>query len=68
MKRVAVKSTNITSVGYDKKTKTLEVELNERVYQYFDVPEKIYKEFLKSPSLGKYFAASIKNSYKFERK
>jgi len=40
MLRMSVSSSNISSVGYDPKTQTLEVEFhNGGVYQYFNVPQ-----------------------------
>jgi len=40
MKRQAVESSNLASVGYDVENEILEVEFKHgRVYQYFDVPK-----------------------------
>jgi len=49
MDRVPVSSSNIADIGYDPSTMTLEVGfLNGGVYQYFDVPEAVYEEFMRA--------------------
>ncbi len=68
MNRTSVTSSNVTSVGYDANTLTLEVEFsNGSVYQYFDVPETVYGELLTSASVGRYLNAEVKQSYSFTR-
>ena len=63
MNRVSVSSSNLASVGYDAQAKVLEIEfLNGSVYQYANVPERIYAELLSAPSHGKYFDANIKKA------
>lgn len=65
MKRQAVESSNLVSIGYDLETSTLEVEFkNEAVWQYFDVPESVWHEFESSESKGKFFGREIKGSYR----
>jgi hypothetical protein len=55
MIRIPVSSSNIASIGYDQGTQTLEVEfLKGSVYQYFDIPQAIYEEFISAESKGKY--------------
>ena len=64
MKRQPVSSSNILSVGYDPETKILEVEFRGgAVWQYSDVEENVYEEFISSSSVGKYFSANIRGSY-----
>lgn len=63
-----VSSSNITSVGYDPDTQTLEVQFTSGGrYQYFDVPQEDYDSFIASPSKGQFFADNIKNSYRYSR-
>lgn len=70
MQRTPVSSSQIASVGYDERTRTLEVEFVTRkdtppsVYRYRDVPAAVHAEFLTAPSLGIYFGANIKTRYK----
>lgn len=64
MNRPQVHSSNVRSVGYDPASMTLEVEFHSgRVYQYFSVPETIYREFMSSVSKGSYFHKHIKGQY-----
>jgi ATP-dependent DNA helicase RecG len=64
IKRTPVDSSNIATVGYDKKTSIMEVELhNGDIYQYFDVPEKVYLELLNAPSHGAYFIHEVKDVF-----
>jgi hypothetical protein len=68
MNRHPVSSTNITSVGYDQQSMTLEIEFaSGTVYQYFDVPETVHAEFMGSSSKGQFFGSQIKGGYRFAR-
>jgi len=68
MRRTPVGSSNIASIGFDPPTSTLEVEFtNGRVYQYFDVPERLYQAFLSADSKGGFLAAQIKGAYRYAR-
>ena len=45
MERDSVVSSNIEAIGYDERSRTLEVCFkNGRVYQYFDVPLDVYRD------------------------
>ena len=66
MKRQTVDSSNLASVGYDAKKKILEVEFNHGgVYQYFDVPKKVYNELMDANSHGRYFVNNIRDCYDY---
>lgn len=68
MERQAVSSSNIASIGYDSSSQTLEVEfLNGGVYQYFDVPEQVYNDFMNASSHGQYLAQNIKGHYRYSK-
>jgi len=68
MKRTPVISSNLKSVGYDPKTRVLEIEfLNGAVYQYDNVPLEVYKGLMKASSHGKYFHAHIRDRYPYRR-
>ena len=61
MNRVPVSSSNLASVGFDAENKILEIEFtNGSIFQYFNVPEKIYSGLLRAASHGRYFDAYIK--------
>lgn len=68
MKRISVNSSNLSSVGFDQNSNTLEIEFNSGgIYQYYNVPESKYLELMNAVSHGKYFAANIKNIYRFRQ-
>ena len=68
MDRVPVVSSNISSIGYDVATQTLEVEFSTGiVYQYFDVPEPVYQQLMQAGSVGIFFNGNIKGSYRYAR-
>jgi len=51
MERQSVSSSRLVSVGYDTENKVLEVEFKHGgIYQYNDVPEKIYNDLMKALS------------------
>ena len=64
MRRKAVESSAVVSVGYDSTSKTLEIEFpSGHVYQYLDVSTSTYKALLNAESLGRYFNAEIIDCY-----
>jgi hypothetical protein len=59
-----VSSESLAEIGYDADTRTLEVLFRRgTLYQYFDVPDFVYEELMKAPSLGRYFNANIKGRF-----
>lgn len=67
MERIAVESSNISEVGYDAQTQTLEIMFKDgNIYQYFDVPAHIHAELL-AGSPGKFFHANIRGVYRYAR-
>lgn len=68
MERIPVISSNVKSIGYDPESATLEVEFNNgSVYEYYEVPEEVYNDFLVASSKGKYLFHHIKNVYEYAR-
>jgi hypothetical protein len=68
MRRNHVESSNIESIGYDSKSSTLEIEFSSgSIYQYFDVPQRIYDEIISADSHGKYLNSNIKGHYRFSK-
>ena len=66
--RTAVESSNIKSVGYDADTQTLEVEFTHGTfYRYAGVPEKTFGDMAKAESVGKFFAANVRDAFKAKR-
>ena len=68
MRRKHVDSTAISSVGYDERSSVLEVEFEGgAVYDYFDVPPKIYQDLLKASSIGSFVSRQVRDQYPFVR-
>jgi hypothetical protein len=68
MDRYSVFSSNITSIGYDSGTSTLEVEFTSgSVYQYYGVPQGIYDAFVAAASKGQFLASQIKDRFPYAR-
>ena len=64
MDRESVESANIKSIGYDGPSKVLEVEfLNSAVFQYNNVSESLYKEFMNSSSRGSFLHTYLRDGY-----
>lgn len=61
IKMVEVKSSHIARVGYSLVDKRLLVEFNSGVYEYENVPERIYTDLLEAESKGKYIREHIIN-------
>lgn len=69
MRRQRVDSSAISSVGYDERSSTLEVEFRSgAVYDYHDVPPKVWKALLGAPSKGRFFSRSLRGRYPFTRR
>ena len=59
--RQPVKSRILRSVGYNDSAKILEIEFqNGQIYQFSDVPPKVYADLMRSGEIGKYFSEKIR--------
>jgi hypothetical protein len=68
MKRVAVSSSTLSSVGYDPDEQVLEVAFQHGgVYQYLGVPADTHQELMAADSHGSYLARVIKPNHAFRR-
>lgn len=68
MDRTPVSSSNIRSIGYDSQSATLKVEFSSGdIYQYFDVPEHLYQQFLHASSHGQFLNDNIRYSYRYQK-
>lgn len=53
MRSTAVSSSNLASIDYDADQRILEIEfLNRSVYQYYNVPESLYRSLMNASSYG----------------
>jgi hypothetical protein len=63
MDRVAVKSSNVKAVGYDRKKHILEIEfLNDTLYNYKPISESQFIDFILAPSKGKWIHENLRNN------
>jgi hypothetical protein len=69
MNRVSVSSSNVTSVGYDENSSTLEVEFKGgSIYRYFGVPVEHFRALTGGlVSVGRYLNTEIKPHYRCEQ-
>ncbi|MFT6502600.1 MAG: hypothetical protein ACJASQ_002727 [Crocinitomicaceae bacterium] len=68
MNRVSVQSSNISSIGYDASSQTLQVQFNSGdVYEYYSVPPSEHSGLMNASSHGKYLNANIKGSYDYQQ-
>ncbi len=68
MHRLSVESSAIESVGYDARSRTLEVEfVGGDVYRYLGVPPREHETLLRAESHGAYVNRSIKPRYRCVR-
>jgi hypothetical protein len=62
--REVVESSSLRSIGYDRKTRILEVEFaSGGIYRYDDVPAELWSELRQSPSKGKFFQECIRDRF-----
>jgi hypothetical protein len=65
MHRLSVESSAIASIGYDARTRTLEIEYaGGGVYRYLGVPPREHETLLRADSLGAYVNRRIKPRYR----
>ncbi|HEY0965164.1 MAG TPA: KTSC domain-containing protein [Candidatus Saccharimonadales bacterium] len=68
MNRISVSSSNISSIGYDAETQTLEVEFHDgSIYQYYGVPQLEHAGLMNADSHGKYLDLYIKDKYRYQK-
>ena len=68
MDRIPVESSNVSSIGYDAASNTLEVAFhNGSVYQYADVPASVYHAFMEAPSKGRFVHQHLTNQFRYTK-
>lgn len=68
IERTEVTSSNIRSLGYRLSSFLLQVEFKDgSIYNYYDVPESIYNDFLTSTSKGKFLNNNIAFRFRYEK-
>jgi hypothetical protein len=65
IRRTAVESTALASVGYSKKLRALEIEFrNGAIYRYLEVEPAIYETLLKASSKARFYDQNIRRKYR----
>lgn len=68
IKRIAVQSSNVASVGYSRERHVLEIEfVRGAVYRFLDVQPRLYRQLLAADSKGRFIAANLRGKYRFVR-
>ena len=65
IKREAVQSTALASVGYSKRLHVLEIEFrNGAIYRYLNVAPAIYHDLMIAPSKARFYDENIRRKYR----
>ena len=65
---VEVESEAIAEIAYDSRTSTMTVRfVGGDWYRYFDVPSRVYEEFVAAESHGRFFQNEIRDRYAHRR-
>ena len=68
MKRRAVESKTFTSLGYDGDRAEMEAEFRSGdIYRYFRFPAALWRRFEAASSKGKFFAACIRDRFRYRK-
>ena len=68
MNMTPVASSNLAAVGYDPATHTLRITFHKGgTYDYYNVPESVYRGLMSAASKGEYHHAFIKTSYPYRK-
>jgi hypothetical protein len=68
IKRQPVVSTNVSSVGYSRQLRALEIEFSRgAIYRFLEVQPRIYRDLMAASSKGRFIAQNIRGKYRFVR-
>lgn len=77
MQLISVKSKTVTQIGFEENTtmslgsKPINIMriifTSGNIFDYYGVDQKVFEEFVKAESVGKFFHANIKNKYQYEK-
>ena len=66
MTMIPVSSSDLSAVGYENGILYIRFH-GGQLYCYYDVPVYVYQQLMSASSHGKYFAANIRNVYRYDR-
>jgi len=55
-----------TILAYGREGQSLFIQFKSGIYEYLDVPDDVFFDFVNADSLGKYVADSIKGNYEYK--
>lgn len=65
---IPIDSSAIHSVDYDPRSRVLKVRFTSlALYEYFDVPDMVFRQLMAADSKGTYFAQNIRDKYEYRR-
>jgi KTSC domain len=65
IRRAAVQSTALASVGYSKQLRALEIEFrNGAIYRYLNVQPAVYHDLMIAPSKARFYDENIRRKYR----
>jgi hypothetical protein len=68
MERKRISASNIRSVGFDSRSRVLEIEFSDgSIIQYSGVSDEVHRRFVNSPSPGSYYRDQIEESFTAKR-
>ena len=68
MNVIAVESSTLATIAYDRTRELLQLEFSSRaIYQYFGVPATVHEALLRAPSKGGYFNQAIRGKFRYSR-
>ena len=68
MERKRVSASNIRAVGFDSRSRVLEIEFSDgSIVQYSGVSDEVHRRFVNSPSPGSYYRDNIEENYTAKR-
>jgi len=68
VRMLPVHSSNVASIGYDPEQQELYVAfLNGSVYEFYNVPEDVFRQYRSAPSKGKFHWRAIRDAYPYAR-
>lgn len=62
MKMQNVTSSQFKRVGYDPTTKKMRIDFGKSTYEYSNVEQTHFDDFMKAPSMGSHFGANFKKN------
>lgn len=62
---VTVRSRAIRAIGYEPETRRMYIDFHDSrpIYVFCEVPEAVFRQFVRAPSIGQYYHRHIRDRY-----